>query len=56
VQLPDYELRDAYQKRIGVLEVTSVVASDILSFNASRRKLDFSSDQLRCTWFVVMTS
>jgi hypothetical protein len=56
VQLPDYELRDAYQKRIGVLEVTSVVASDILSFNASRRKLDFSSDQLRCTWFVVMQS
>ena len=56
MQLPDYELRDAYQKRIGVLEVTSVVASDILSFNASRRKLDFSSDQLRCTWFVVMQS
>jgi hypothetical protein len=55
-QLPDFELRDARQLRIGVLEVTSTAAEDYRGFESARLKHEMSDPRLRFSWFIVTTS
>lgn len=54
VQLPDYELLDGNNKRIGILEVTSVVAKDLAAFFAAQKKYEIRESKLRYTWTLVM--
>lgn len=55
-QLPDFELRDARQHRIGVLEVTSTAAEDYRTFESARLKHKILDSKLRFSWFIVTKS
>ncbi len=53
-QLPDFQLEDARGKRIGVLEVTSVVVGELLAFRSANVNYELADDQLRSAWFIVL--
>lgn len=55
-QLPDFEIRNSSNERIGVLEVTSTVAGEIAAFRSAQPKNRISCDQLHFRWFIVMRS
>ena len=52
-QLPDSELRDAYQHRLGILEITSTVVREIAAFRRDQAKHRIVSTLLRFHWFIV---
>jgi hypothetical protein len=55
-QLSDFELRDGRGNRLGVLEVTSVVAGEVASFRNAERAHRIEDGRIRSTWFLVMKS
>ena len=52
-QLPDLELRDAFGRRIGIVEVTSVQPDLVLAFRRAARKYEIEDPSIRSTWFLV---
>lgn len=55
-QLPDFEIRNGSNERMGVLEVTSTVNSALAAFRNAQAKIEVPSDQLHFDWFIVMRS
>ena len=56
VGLPEFELRDSGQRRIGVLEVTSTIVGERAAFAAAQARNRETDPRLRCDWLIVTVS